>query len=219
MTIVGAAIPTPSNSKCHVLAPGAILETRGMHAHEDLVKTIVGQISDEYKTDGTFSIYGKTFPVPRQVQFRSDVCEGYAYSGQIAKALPMTPELAQLVQVVNAEFGTEYNSVLINRYIDGNHSISPHSDDERGLDPKGGVVALSYGAERTFRIRNKSANTIVKDIATAHMHAICMRGAAFQANFTHEIPKSKRVTGERVSFSFRHHISNSARAPKRARDE
>ena len=44
-------------------------------------------------------------------------------------------------------------------------NIGKHSDDEKGLSNIG-VVAISYGAVRKFRIRDKKTNKIIKDIPT-----------------------------------------------------
>jgi len=54
-----------------------------------------------------------------------------------------------------------------------------HSDDERYLGVNIGVLTISNGEKRKFRIRNKS--TIV--LADCHMFG------SFQKKYTHEIPK------------------------------
>jgi len=70
---------------------------------------------------------------------------------------------------------------------------------------KTGVVALSYGTSRKFRIRDKNTNKIVKDIDTGHMVLLNM-GGEFQKEFTHEIPVEKKISGCRYSFTFRKHL-------------
>ena len=67
-----------------------------------------------------------------------------------------------------------------------------------------GVVAISYGAERNFRIRDKKTGKIVENIPTKSNSIIQMAGD-FQKEFKHEIPIQKKVLGERYSFTFRHH--------------
>ena len=79
---------------------------------------------------------------------------------------------------------------MVNEYVDGNHCIGAHSDDESGLD-NSGVVAISYGAERIFRIRDKADKKMVCDTKTTHCGIIQM-GGDFQKLYTHEIPVQKK---------------------------
>ena len=119
----------------------------------------------------------------------------------------MTDSLRELLSYVNLCFSTEFNGILVNKYENGENSIGKHSDDERSLDRLGGgVVAISSGASRKFRIREKSTDRIVADIQTKDDEIIQMAGD-FQKEFTHEIPVEKKVKGTRFSFTFRHHIN------------
>ena len=99
--------------------------------------------------------FGKTFHQNRDIGFFSDDSIGYHYSGQLAPSIPLTSNLQVLLQFVNKEFGAEFNGILVNYYENGNETIGAHSDDERNLDSVG-VVSVSYGATRKFRIRHKS---------------------------------------------------------------
>ena len=82
------------------------------------------------------------------------------YSGKLMRSKPLTESLFKLLLKINELIGAEYNGILINKYMDGCDYIGAHSDDETGLDPIG-VVSVSYGAERTFRIRDKVNKKIV----------------------------------------------------------
>ena len=53
--------------------------------------------------------------------------------------------------------------------------IGAHSDDESKLSPVG-VVSISYGGVRKFRIRNKQTKKIIKDIPTETNMIIHMGG-------------------------------------------
>jgi alkylated DNA repair dioxygenase AlkB len=119
---------------------------------------------------------------------------------------PMHPCLLQLLDFMNSKFNYCYNGILINKYIGGEDYISAHSDDERGLDTQVGVVAISYGAVRTFRIRNKDNGQIVVNVPTNSAKILQMAGD-FQKEFTHEIPVEKKITGTRFSFTFRRHLT------------
>jgi len=150
-------------------------------------------------------LYGKMIEQPRNVGFFSDVSKGYKYSNVVSKAKKMTPELGALLNYVNKYLGASYNGILVNQYESGEDYISKHSDDERGLDPVVGVVALSLGSVRKFRVRDKTTGKILIDVPTLETSMIQMAGN-FQKEFTHEIPKEKRVSGERISFTFRYHV-------------
>jgi hypothetical protein len=129
--------------------------------------------------------------------------EGYRYSGQLAAAQPMPVHLGTLLNLVNEFFGSEYNGVLVNRYMTGEDTIGDHSDDEKFLDATG-VVAISWGQSRTFRIRTKGDKKIIADIPTGS-HMLIMAGD-FQKEFTHGIPVEKKKNGVRLSFTFRKHL-------------
>ena len=68
-----------------------------------------------------------------------------------------------------------------------------------------GVLAISYGASRIFRIRDRSNGQIRLDFPTDNYQVIAMKGD-FQKEFTHEVPLEKKVSNERYSFTFRKHI-------------
>ena len=116
---------------------------------------------------------------------------------------PLTQSNRELLDIVNNEFGTQFNGILVNKYMDGNDYISAHSDDETGVDLIG-VISISYGAERIFRIRKKDTKHIVYDELTTHCSILHM-GGNFQKLYTHEIPIQKKIKEPRISFTFRKH--------------
>lgn len=108
-----------------------------------------------------------------------------------------------LLNSVNEKLSSDFNGILINKYIDGTQNIGTHSDDEENLGNIG-VCAISYGATRNFRIRNKFTKKIVENVDTKDDEIILMEGD-FQKEFTHEIPVQKKVKDMRYSFTFRKH--------------
>ena len=86
---------------------------------------------------------------------------------------------------------------------DGNDYISAHSDDEKEISSSG-VLSISIGAVRKFRIRDKFTRKIIKDIPTTPYSVINMTGD-FQKEFLHEIPIEKKIKDTRISFTFRKH--------------
>lgn len=171
---------------------------------KQLVKDVVEEINDKLIERPKIIVYGKECRQNRSVGFFSDTSIGYYYSRQLAKSIPLTPGLNKLLQKINNLFNSNFNGILVNYYKDGNNNIGAHSDDECNLDPVG-VVALSYGGVRKFRIRDKATNKIVKDIPTNSYEIIHM-GGDFQKEFKHEIPTEKKVKEYRYSFTFRKHL-------------
>lgn len=168
-----------------------------------LIQKCLDEIDSKLIVNPKIKIFGRDAIQHRDVGFFSDKSKGYYYSGQFAKSIPLTESLKQLLKKINILFKSEFNGILINKYKDGKKYIGAHSDDEKNLD-KVGVVALSYGESRKFRIRNKQTKKIVKDIETISGELIHM-GGEFQKEFLHEIPIQSKITSERYSFTFRKH--------------
>lgn len=153
----------------------------------------------------SITVYGREAHQRRNVGFFSDTSEGYHYSRRLLAAQPLTETLKELLAEVNKLFKADFNGILINEYIDGSDCIGAHSDDESGLDPSAGVVAISLGASRTFRVRAKEDKRRVLDVRTTDGQVMQM-GGTFQREFTHEIPAEKKVKYARYSFTFRKHL-------------
>ena len=171
--------------------------------YTELIEKCVEEIKDELLHKPQLKMYGKIVHQQRDIGFFSDTSIGYYYSCQLAKSKPLQTNSSKLMNLINERFNTNYNGILVNRYEDGNNYISDHSDDEKNLD-KGGVVAISHGAVRLFRIKNKLTKEKVIDIPTT-TNSIIHMGGDFQKEFTHGIPIEKKVKGVRYSFTFRNH--------------
>jgi len=141
----------------------------------------------------------------RRVGFFSNDSNGYRFAGQIAASLPLDthPSMPKLLKRVNEFLGTRFNGILINHYRkDQNDSIGAHADDENTLSD-GTVAAISLGVSRKFRITGTGKSII--DIPTGHGQLLVMDGI-FQQIFKHGIPVEKKVSGDRVSLTFRVHV-------------
>jgi alkylated DNA repair dioxygenase AlkB len=169
------------------------------------MEDIVSEIDNNLVKRPKIMVFGKECEQNRSVGFFSNESIGYKYSGKLAASQPLTDNLSQLMGFVNEFFNADFNGILINKYEGGDDYISAHSDDEHGLSSNAGVIALSVGAVRTFRIRDKKTGAIMVDVPTNPDMMIQMCGN-FQKEFTHEIPKQKRVHGVRYSLTFRRHL-------------
>ena len=169
-----------------------------------LLASCVDAVSSKLLHNPPIVVYGKPGVQHRDVGFFSATKTHYKYSGQLMPSQQPCPFLAALLAEMNQLFGTSFNGILVNRYNDGHDYIGAHSDDEF-IDPVAGVVSLSFGAERIFRIRDKKTKAILRDTWLSSGLVFQMGGPHFQTNFTHEIPKQTKLSGVRYSFTFRTH--------------
>jgi alkylated DNA repair dioxygenase AlkB len=170
-----------------------------------LVDACIAEVENKLQRKPPVFVFGKWRQQPRNVGFFSDESVGYKYSRQLMKSQPLSKGLKALLEEINALYtGADFNGILVNEYEHGDDTIGAHSDDEKGLSGIG-VVSLSIGAIRKFRIRHKVTKKIVIDVPTVPYTLIHMTGA-FQREFTHEIPKERRIKDRRLSLTFRKHI-------------
>jgi alkylated DNA repair dioxygenase AlkB len=177
--------------------------SKGMFKDEVLLARCVIDAEPLLEERPNVIIYGKVMKQPRSVGFFSDISHGYRYAKNTMCSKPLTPALSELIRSINSIIGSEFNGILVNKYKDGNDHICAHSDDESRLDVNG-VVSISYGAARIFRIRDKATKNIVYDEPTTHCSIFHM-GGDFQKIYTHEIPVQKKIKEPRISFTFRKH--------------
>ena len=118
------------------------------------------QIETRYRTE--YIRFGKPAVVPRgqaAYTLRPDIHYNY---GRIAAGTPdvrqMCPLLREITADVNTALDTEFNTILLNKYLDGSDCIGAHSDNENGWAPGTGFATLSFGAERDFVIKNKATS-------------------------------------------------------------
>ena len=122
--------------------------------YNDLIGLCITEIIDKLLKNPQINIYGKSAIQHRSIGFFSNDSVGYYYSGQLAKSQLLSDNLSILLDKINTKFDAKFNGILVNKYINGNDYIGAHSDDETSLD-KCGVVCISHGAVRKFRIKDK----------------------------------------------------------------
>ena len=141
--------------------------------------------------------------VTRKVSFFSDVItQDYMYGKmRICKTQKLTPSLKEILDFINVRFNSDYNGIIVNYYKDGSHYIQKHSDSQQNHPPNG-VLLISYGGLRNFRIFDKTTDVKVKDIPLVMGEMIHM-GGDFQSEFTHDVEQDESITTERYSIGFR----------------
>ena len=175
-----------------------------IHDYKKLIEKCIAEIEDKLDIDPEIFVYGKKCHQHRNVGFFSNKSIGYNYSKKLQLSKPLTNSLDILLNSINEKFNSDFNGILINKYKDGCDSIGAHSDDEEGLSNVG-VLSISYGSTRNFRIRDKKTKKIICNLNTNNEEIIIMDGD-FQKEFLHEIPAQKKIKEPRYSFTFRKHL-------------
>lgn len=180
----------------------AFLE-KGVFDNEELLEKCCNEVNNQLEERPEIIVFDKPCKQQRFVGFFSDSSAGYNYSGKTQASKPMTPSLTTLLFAINQLLCSQYNGILVNKYMDGNDYIDAHIDAPTGLD-KIGIVSISYGDQRKCRIRDKK---IKKSFMKRKLRILAyFLWGKFQELYTHEIPKQTKITEARTSFTFRNHI-------------
>ena len=146
-------------------------------------------------------LYGREIVTKREVAWHGDAAFQYTYSHNTKTALPWTPTLQNIKQMVEAESGDSFNCCLLNLYHSGEEGMAWHADDEKELLPDGAIASVSLGAPRRFVFRHK-ADKEKAEILLAHGSLLLMRGTT-QSHWEHSLPVMKRANGARINLTFR----------------
>lgn len=144
---------------------------------------------------------GRTIRVPRQVAWHGDAGAVYQYSGVRHEPQPWTPELLALRTRLEDFCGHRFNSVLGNRYADGQDGMGWHADNEQELGHEPFIASLSLGAERRFDIRHNATREILH--LSLGPGSLLTMGGVFQSHWQHRIAKAAGITRPRINLTFR----------------
>lgn len=162
--------------------------------YECLLQTI------NWKNDQAI-IYGKLLTTKRKVAWYGDTDFAYTYSNVVKRALPWTPELLALKQLVEEKSGEQFNACLMNLYHTGDEGMAWHSDGEKELKKNGAIASLSLGTERKFAFKHKTTNEAIS-IILEHGSLLVMKDTT-QTHWLHRLPPTKKVTKPRINLTFR----------------
>jgi alkylated DNA repair dioxygenase AlkB len=134
----------------------------------------------------------------------------YKFSGRSLEPAGWTGELEAIRDKIQVRYGGEYNSVLLNRYVNAQDSVAWHSDDEPEMDSNHPIASISLGAPRAFLVRpitRPITNTIAnKKAVQTYMltsGSLLLMPPGFQQTYEHCVPKSQTPCGPRVNLTFR----------------
>ena len=162
---------------------------------KELIEKVIWQ-QDQIK------FFGKMIDIPRLTAWYGDNDKPYTYSGIPMQPHPWTPYLLEIKSKIEKEALVNFSSVLLNRYRDGKDGVAWHCDDERELGINPVIGSVSFGATRTFKLRNLSDKSLVEKVELSHGSFILMKGET-QHKWEHEIPKTSKPLSERINLTFR----------------
>jgi alkylated DNA repair dioxygenase AlkB len=159
---------------------------------------LIGEVA--WKQDTMSTPAGLT-PLPRLTAWQGDIGAVYVYSGIRNVPLAWTPTVLRLKAATEAVCGVRFNSVLLNRYRNGNDSMGWHADrePELGLEPV--IASMSLGATRRFDLRHTRSG-VTRSYQLTAGSLLVMHGRT-QAEWRHRVPKANAVSGERINLTFR----------------
>lgn len=158
-------------------------------------------ITDIKWNQESMKMYGKEILFPRLTSWYGDNDRPYSFSGITLQPNPWSPGLLKIKEDIEPKAKVVFNSVLLNRYRNGQDSISWHTDAEKELGENPVIASVNFGAERKFQLKHKDTNERI-DILLKHGSLLIMQGE-LQHYWKHQIPKSKTITQERVNLTFR----------------
>lgn len=156
-------------------------------------------------------MFGRWLDSPRLSCWMGDADAHYRYSGADFAPHPWAPVVQELCERLQLACDGRFNSVLLNRYRDGRDSMGWHSDDEPELGATPLIASLSLGASRRFLLRRRDDPAQKAEYLLGHGDLLLMRGHC-QRDYQHALPKTVRVSGERINLTFR----QIAAVPRRA---
>lgn len=193
----------PSGFECHDLGDGHNFFTGFLLAVLTLDASRFDELLEMDPADyHEVRIHGRTVHTPRwQQAYGMD----YHYTGRVNRALPIPPALHLLLVWAREAIDGRLNGVLVNWY-DGSrgHYIGRHRDSRANMVAGAPIVTISFGQERSFRLRpwpNVRGRQRI-DFKASDGTVFVM---PFETNlsWTHEVPSSSKWKDRRISVTLR----------------
>lgn len=148
------------------------------------------------------TVYGKKHPQPRLTALYGNEGKPYSYSNIIMQPHFWTSPLQKIKSLVESVCETNFTTVLLNYYRDGNDGNGWHADNEKELGMNPIIVSLSLGAERNFQLKHNSDASQKKNIILENGSLLLMKGTT-QHFWKHQVPKTAKPVGSRINLTFR----------------
>ncbi|MBK9355179.1 MAG: alpha-ketoglutarate-dependent dioxygenase AlkB [Bacteroidetes bacterium] len=149
----------------------------------------------------SMNMYGKQLNFPRLTAWYGDNDKPYSFSGIKLSPQPWNEELLEIKAKIEPKALVNFNSVLLNRYRNGNDSISWHTDAEKELGKNPIIASVNFGATRKFQLRHIHTKEKL-EIELTHGSLLIMQGE-LQHFWQHQVPKTAQNVTERINLTFR----------------
>ncbi|MGZ5028270.1 MAG: alpha-ketoglutarate-dependent dioxygenase AlkB family protein [Methylobacter sp.] len=157
---------------------------------------------DEHQwPDNRYTFAGRQFILPRLQTWHADNGIRYSYSNNLLQTRPWTPILSGIRTQIEAHLNYAFNSVLVNRYRNGNDYVGWHSDNEPELGGQPVIASLTFGAERQFEFRHKQSSEHGRVLLRSG--TLLIMQPDFQHHWLHSVPVDQTVAKERINLTFR----------------
>lgn len=166
---------------------------------DNYFKNLINAI--DWKQD-TITVYGKTHLQPRLTAFYANNKNSYKYSNIIMQPNLFEGDLLRIKNKIETELKIKFTSCLANLYRDGSDSNGWHADNEKELGMTPVIASISFGAERVFHLKHKTDKILKTKLILQHGSLLLMQGET-QNNWLHQIPKTKKIIGNRINLTFR----------------
>lgn len=141
---------------------------------------------------------GKRTEIPRR---QLAVGADYAFSNQVSQAIQTPPLLKPFLEWARRDINPRMNGMLLNFYNGPDEYIGRHNDAHSVLFHGSPIVTITLGEARTFRMRpNRGKGFIDVPLPVGSFVVIPYHT---NLNWKHEVPKSKKYKGRRISITIR----------------
>jgi len=148
------------------------------------------------------TVYGKKHLQPRLTALYGNKGKPYSYSNITMQPHNWTFALQKIKSLVENICETNFTTVLLNYYRDGNDGNGWHADNEKELGVNPIIASLSLGAERNFQLKHNTDTSQKKNIILENGSLLLMKSTT-QHFWKHQIPKTAKTIGSRINLTFR----------------
>lgn len=148
------------------------------------------------------TVYGKNHLQPRLTALYGNEGKPYSYSNIKMQPHHWTLLLQKIKFHIESQIATNFTTVLLNLYRNGNDSNGWHADNEKELGHNPVIASVSFGAERVFQLKHNTDKSLKKSIILEHGSLLIMKGTT-QHFWKHQIPKTAKKVAPRINLTFR----------------
>ena len=149
------------------------------------------------------TVFGKKIVMKRKIAWYGDQGKSYTYSGQTLHPNKWNNVLLEIKHRIEEVSSTEFNSVLLNNYSNGEVGMGWHSDDEKELGQNPVIASVSFGAERDFFLKHKTKKDLDKTVINLKNGSLLLMLGNTQHFWSHSVPKRMKVKNQRINLTFR----------------